>query len=225
MINLDFLHNAVDEGDFTDAVCAGLLDVLAEVEYLRAELIVPKVALPEAESLNAIKARLAAATPGPWHVDRKHANVVYDVADNWGTQTWSASNRHYNNGDPLTDAEFIAHAPEDIAALLAEVEHLRAELTSSRIVSIARGILVEHIEHLQAELAAERQSSDDARDILLERIQALEKALPEPDDLDEAASCVWDAVEPDSSGSQMHLGELAKRLRESAGRIREVRGE
>jgi len=38
MVDLAFLHNAVDEGDFTEDVCRGLLDVLAEVEYLRAEL-------------------------------------------------------------------------------------------------------------------------------------------------------------------------------------------
>jgi len=42
MFDLRFLHNAVDEGDFTDDVCRGLLDVLAEVESLRTELAVAR---------------------------------------------------------------------------------------------------------------------------------------------------------------------------------------
>jgi len=39
MIDLNFLHNAVDEGDFTEDVCRGLLDALAEVEQLRQEVV------------------------------------------------------------------------------------------------------------------------------------------------------------------------------------------
>lgn len=71
-----------------------------------------------------IKARLAAATPGPWTwVCHSTAGVsewtVFDAADHA-----LATNRH----GWRPDAEFIAHAPTDIAALLAEVERLRAEL-------------------------------------------------------------------------------------------------
>jgi len=51
MIDPNFLHNAIDEGDFTDDVCHGLLDALAEVEYLRAELAAVRAALPDADDL------------------------------------------------------------------------------------------------------------------------------------------------------------------------------
>jgi len=38
MVDLNFLRRGIEEGDFDDATCAGLLDVLAEVEHLRADL-------------------------------------------------------------------------------------------------------------------------------------------------------------------------------------------
>jgi hypothetical protein len=74
------------------------------------------------EELQAIEARLNAATPGEWKNDDprriRHAepNIwagekeIADVFDNYG----------YN------DSDFIAAAPADIRALLAEVRRLRA---------------------------------------------------------------------------------------------------
>lgn len=67
-------------------------------------------------NLDAIKARLAAASEGPW---------------SWGEDglVWAP-----RLGDPVSgsteveDAAFIAHAREDIPALVAEVEKLREEL-------------------------------------------------------------------------------------------------
>jgi len=38
MVDLDFLRRGVEESDFDDATCRGLLDVLAEAGHLRAEL-------------------------------------------------------------------------------------------------------------------------------------------------------------------------------------------
>jgi hypothetical protein len=76
--------------------------------------------------LEPIKARLSAATPGPWK--RYYAGIDLDGEEMWyvghngGTVTIDGV-----AGDiPYTpDAEFIAHAPSDIAALVAEVERLR----------------------------------------------------------------------------------------------------
>lgn len=65
-----------------------------------------------AEQLNAIKERAAKATPGPWysHADGtiflEHTKEIADV--------WTDNDK--------SDAEFIAHAREDVPALVAEVE-------------------------------------------------------------------------------------------------------
>lgn len=85
--------------------------------------------------LNQILARLAAATPGPWKchdfgyegMDEPVNIVVHAGEFDWhaidngefivATPTWDHGG--YRNAD------MIAHAPTDIAALLAEVERLR----------------------------------------------------------------------------------------------------
>lgn len=70
--------------------------------------------------IDAIKATLAAATPGPWElVDfpvmfprvQSIAEDKSNICETWG---WA-------------DAKFIAAAPDNIAALLAEVERLQRE--------------------------------------------------------------------------------------------------
>jgi hypothetical protein len=67
--------------------------------------------------IDAIRARLVAATPGPWYVDESLRGVE---AQTHGYPVeivgWTG----------LADAMLIAHAPGDIAALVAEVERLRA---------------------------------------------------------------------------------------------------
>ena len=72
-----------------------------------------------------IEARLAAATPGPWDVET--------IPETGESRVFVRS----NTGDPMLDvsvaphgvraedAEFIAHAPEDIRALLDEVKAVR----------------------------------------------------------------------------------------------------
>lgn len=70
-----------------------------------------------AEQLNAIKERAAKATPGPWESDCFGVGVAP-----YGSESDLA---HVNDWD---DATFIAHAREDVSALVAEVERLRAEL-------------------------------------------------------------------------------------------------
>ena len=69
--------------------------------------------------LDPIKARATAATGGPWGVE--DARVFGDdgrtqVCTLSGTRAW------------LPDAEFIAHARQDIPALLAEVERIRGRI-------------------------------------------------------------------------------------------------
>ena len=65
-------------------------------------------------NIDEIKARLNAATSGPWYTD-EYAEGEYQVV---------VLVNHYLFVDPVCkgDAEFIAHAKEDIEFLLAEVE-------------------------------------------------------------------------------------------------------
>jgi CO dehydrogenase/acetyl-CoA synthase alpha subunit len=63
-----------------------------------------------------IKARVEAASKGPWKVCEDYS----DVLDGDGHQIIS----HFHDAD----GQFTAHARQDVPALLAEVEHLKAEL-------------------------------------------------------------------------------------------------
>lgn len=85
-----------------------------------------------------IKARLAAATPGPWSPRHAgHGSHVttgrYDVA--WcGTTFGVDRNGTYGREGAgcVADAELIANAPTDLAALIAEVERLRNIIGEAR---------------------------------------------------------------------------------------------
>jgi hypothetical protein len=89
------------------------------------------------EELQAIKARVAAATPGPWAMSRdemsagfgQHRYVVVGTttADGKKLVDWRLLVEGMRGADAVHDAEFIAHARTDEPALLAEVERLRAE--------------------------------------------------------------------------------------------------
>lgn len=89
----------------------------------------------EITRLKAVRVRLEAATPGPW--------------------TWADDGLIWPNrlGDPvgganeLADAEFIAHAPADIAALLADLAAARAKIAEQAAIIAA----------LRAELATYKQ--------------------------------------------------------------------
>ena len=78
------------------------------------------------ERLDAIQAREAKATAGPWAIDGPaqcgpgDTLTVYPVEDGGALAYVQPS---------WEDAEFIAHARQDVPALLAEVERLRARLT------------------------------------------------------------------------------------------------
>lgn len=74
------------------------------------------------EQLAAIRARLDAATPGPWIAeysgDQGNCVIPHDALS---TREAVCVTRLYH---AAADAEFIAHARTDLETLLAEVEHL-----------------------------------------------------------------------------------------------------
>lgn len=86
-----------------------------------------------------IRARADAATRGPWHVeltaetyiDRPSRYPIYSevrhVVEVAEGDTYVAQTKR-GNEQARADAEFIAHAREDVAVLLAEIERLRAAL-------------------------------------------------------------------------------------------------
>lgn len=87
------------------------------------------------ERIAEIRARAEAATPGPWKAGKDDftKNIIEAVKDR-GTiivQRRDDHNMFWNSIIPLkqtfSDADFIAHAREDVPALLEEVERLRAE--------------------------------------------------------------------------------------------------
>jgi hypothetical protein len=80
--------------------------------------------------MDAIEARAKLATPGPWDVERRDYDNLHDCQGDrsrvvlsrdtfggWETQTGLV---------PTADAEFIAHAREDVPALCARVRELEA---------------------------------------------------------------------------------------------------
>ena len=89
--------------------------------------------------LDAIRERLAAATPGPWYVQSttacflnvqggdRNSDSLYLAQMGYEPPTTSL---YMDEGNPRylnarADAEFIANAPADIATLLAHVDRLR----------------------------------------------------------------------------------------------------
>ena len=86
--------------------------------------------------LQAIKDRLAAATPGQWHhgilpVSPPGHIGVRTVDENDHTDAIIARCGHWSEKDfrdqIVADAELIAHAPTDLAALVKAYEELQAE--------------------------------------------------------------------------------------------------
>jgi hypothetical protein len=84
-------------------------------------------------NLDEIRARAEAATPGPWHLDGRSICADVEIShdgpvDGKWRKTVACSVGAWLSGRPTdTDAEFIAHAREDVPALLALVESLTAE--------------------------------------------------------------------------------------------------
>jgi len=84
--------------------------------------------------LDAIKKRLAAATPGPWQECGAHrggcdCRMVFAPGADMHVATANTANGEGmpcpDEGQQAANAALIAHAPQDLAELIAEVEHLR----------------------------------------------------------------------------------------------------
>jgi hypothetical protein len=79
----------------------------------------------EQSRLLEIAARAEAASPGPWVADSGPMREVVEAARDSLTQSWEAICMPHNRvpsawvASGAADAEFIAHAREDIPALLA----------------------------------------------------------------------------------------------------------
>ena len=80
--------------------------------------------------LEPIKERLAEATPGPWFAD-DDGGVSTEPHACTMTSTPIVDTEGCGMGNPK-DATFIANAPSDIAALVAEVERLRGQIDAAR---------------------------------------------------------------------------------------------
>ena len=105
--------------------------------------------------LEPIKERLAEATPGPWEsqgFDNYPGDEGTPIIGTSGIGLVAYALRHnvnssnnrvdwYDEEQCDKDAEFIAHAPEDIASLIAEVERLRErERAFSKSLGFGDGI-------------------------------------------------------------------------------------
>lgn len=80
------------------------------------------------EELQAIKERVANATPGEWIIDNSSDDRPY-ITDIWfdGEENGHVEIHRYGAAAESYDAEFIAHARQDVPKLIAEVERLRDE--------------------------------------------------------------------------------------------------
>ena len=76
------------------------------------------------EELQAIKDRADAATPGPWIANPRATDGYVD--DFLGAEIKGPPDAQRGQFARLEDAEFIAHAREDVPALVAHAEVLRS---------------------------------------------------------------------------------------------------
>ncbi|GAA1164331.1 hypothetical protein F4556_002382 [Kitasatospora gansuensis] len=81
-----------------------------------------------------IQAREAAATKGPWHVLEDQATVTRWVTNDSETLELSLG---YIGNRTESDAQFVAHARQDVPDLLAELVHLRTENEALRLGTTA----------------------------------------------------------------------------------------
>jgi hypothetical protein len=85
-----------------------------------------------AEELEAIRKRVEAATAGPWYNTRWDVATEPDCTTGYPSSPESIcgtfDGEYIENPNGINDAEFIAHARQDVPKLLAEIEHLTTEL-------------------------------------------------------------------------------------------------
>ncbi len=104
--------------------------------FVRADSFLNK----EPMNLGAIETRLAMATPGPWRVKPSenggiHRGTVQVEEDGRMIEVIAECYCGAREGHGLRNAELIAHAPEDLEALIEEVKRLRMERTVARLAA------------------------------------------------------------------------------------------
>ena len=169
--------------------------------------------------LEAIRARLAAATPGPWAWDSrgdKASDIQVGVAaDRWGIQLEGfiedGADAVYIGGiakdiEGPQNAAFIAHAPADVRALIGEVESLRLQLhnTQTRMKEAQ-----EQVEHLHTELDQCHQGAELIRQAWVADADALRAALDEDNEAATARIVVAEAEVESLRVWQAKVRELA----------------
>lgn len=97
-----------------------------------------------------IAARLEAATPGPWHLSADRETITQ--TSHITRDVWTIPRTH-------EDMALIAHAPADLAYLLARIATLEADIATAGARGFARGVDQERASvrgWLRATLAAYR---------------------------------------------------------------------
>jgi len=105
---------------------------------------------------DAIRERAAAATPGPWTADHEWCQINTPDGRRLFEVLLGDNDTRENAQQAIADAEFVAHANQDVPALLAEVASLTAELEQMKqVVAAARSVF--EVEHRRAEKAEAEQ--------------------------------------------------------------------
>lgn len=122
------------------------------------------------EQLNAIKERVAKATPGPWVIEESR----------FGSFNAASVDENYDLPACLmkaNDADFVTNARGDVPALIAEVERLKIELDATCVANktlksekealeFQLKVSIGHAEELDEELEAEVAENEQLREAL-----------------------------------------------------------
>lgn len=119
------------------------------------------------EQLNAIKERVAKATPAPWYWNKNYKRGVSSNADSEGdiADFWKDDNA-------TADAQFVAHAREDVPLLIEEIERLREENRQLNLKyeftpdEIQAALHEAYVEKLNIEIAKLREENGKLREAL-----------------------------------------------------------
>ena len=143
--------------------------------------------MSEPLDLEVIKALEAGASPGPWEAKAYRVYVGdRSMGDRIVAACWRPWGPVTGSGSIEADAEFIAHAREDVPALLEAVERLRdmvvdaqteAEMQAAEVkrLQAVNGELVRHLQ-LAAEIAANMEHE---RAMLAAEVERLRDAMAE----------------------------------------------
>ena len=104
-----------------------------------------------ADRLAAIAQRADNATKGPWFTGLHYKSDVHS------REGGVIRANCWNRPQAIADAEFIAHAREDIPWLLAELRTLQQERESWKVMADSMRVRWEHAEAQLAALTAERE--------------------------------------------------------------------